>query len=126
MLTLLLEDSDYCVLPAANGKEAITAAAGNEVDLVLTDFNLPDMTGPSVARKIRAIGNGRAHIPVVMLTASDGYEYRSLAAEAGCDAFLVKPADFDVLNATINRLLQMNDRKNMHRPQSSSELSAWQ
>ena len=123
MLTLLLEDSDYSVLPAANGTEAITAAARNEVDLVLTDFNLPDMTGPSVVRYIRELGNRREHIPAVMLTASDGYEHRSLAAEAGCDAFLVKPVDFEVLNATINRLLRA---RNMHRAQPSTELTAWQ
>lgn len=46
MLTLLLEDMDYSVLPAANGEEALSTVANNDIDLVLTDFNLPDMTGP--------------------------------------------------------------------------------
>ena len=105
MLTLLLEELDYRVLPAANGKEALTAAANNDIDLVLTDFNLPDMTGPTVARNIRNLDR-LAYIPVVMLTAIDAYEYRSLAAEAGCDAFLIKPTDFEVLHATIDRLLK--------------------
>jgi len=111
MLTLLLESMDYCVLPAANGREALRAVANNNIDLVLTDFNLPDITGPTVVRYVRARGNRLAHIPVVMLTAFDGYEYRSLAAEAGCDAFLIKPADFEILLATIDRLLQVNRRR---------------
>jgi len=127
MLKLLLESVDYCVLPAADGKEALTAAAANEIDLLLTDFNLPDMTGPNIVRNVRKLGHRRVYIPAVMLTASDAYEHRSLAAAAGCDAFLTKPADFEVLRATIDRLLQVNQRKqDMHRTQSSTELTAWQ
>ena len=121
MLTFLLESEDYRVLPAANGREALAAAAGNEIDLILTDFNLPDMTGPSIVRHIRELGNRFARIPAIMLTASDGYEHRSLAAEAGCDAFLTKPADFEVLKATIDRLLQVDGRTTR-----STELIAWQ
>jgi CheY-like chemotaxis protein len=105
MLALLLESLDFRVLPAANGKEALAAAANNPIDLVLTDFNLPDMTGPTLVRNLRRVGNQLAHTPVIMLTASDGYEYRLLAAEAGCDAFLVKPPDFEFLKQTIDRLL---------------------
>ena len=126
MLKLLLESVDYCVLPAANGKEAFTAAARNEIDLLLTDFNLPDMTGPTVVRYVRKLGNPRVHIPAIMLTASDGYEHRSLAAEAGCDAFLTKPTDFEILRATIDRLLRMDHRKeDVHRARLT-ELTAWQ
>jgi CheY-like chemotaxis protein len=99
MLTLLLEGMNYCVLPAANGEEALTAAAKNDIDL-------PDMTGPTVVRYIRALDNRLAHIPVIMLTAVDEYEHRLLAAAAGCDAFFIKPPNFEVLKATIDRLLQ--------------------
>ena len=112
MLALLLEGMNYCVLPAANGEEALTAAANNDIDLVLTDFDLPDMTGPTVVRYVRALGNRLAHIPVIMLTAVDEYEHRSLAAEAGCDAFFIKPPNFEVLHATIEHLLQLNRCKN--------------
>jgi len=110
MLALLLEGMDYRVLPAATGKEALNAARNNDIDLVLTDFNLPDMTGPTVVRYIRKLNDRLAHIPIVMLTAFDGDEYRVLAAEAGCNAFLTKPPDFDLLKRTIDRLLQVNRR----------------
>jgi two-component system chemotaxis response regulator CheY len=106
MLTLLLEGMNYCVLPAASGHEALTVAANNDIDLVLTDFNLPDMTGPTVARNVRKLDR-LAYIPVVMLTAIDAYEYRSLAAQAGCDAFFVKPPNFEMLKATIDQLLKL-------------------
>lgn len=123
MLALLLESLDYCVLPVTNGREALSAAAKNDIDLLLTDFNLPDMTGPNVVRCVRKLNNRRVHIPAVMLTASDSYEHRSLAVEAGCDAFLTKPADFEVLKTIIDRLLR---KKDMHREQLSTELTARQ
>jgi CheY-like chemotaxis protein len=110
MLALLLEGMDYCVVTAASGKEALSAAGNNDIDLVLTDFNLPDMTGPNVVRCVREIDNRLAHIPIVMLTAFDGDEYRLLAAQAGCNAFLTKPPDFELLKTTIDRLLQANRR----------------
>ena len=110
MLALLLEGMGYRVLPAAIGREALSAARNNDIDLVLTDFNLPDMTGPTVVRYIRKLNDRLAHIPIVMLTAFDGDEYRVLAAEAGCNAFLTKPPDFDLLKRTIDRLLQVNRR----------------
>jgi len=110
MLTLLLQDMDYSVLPAANGEEALSAVATNDIDLVLTDFNLPDMTGPAVVRALRQLSDRLANIPCIMLTAFDGYEHRALAAEAGCEVFLNKPPDFDLLKATIDRLLQGKGR----------------
>ena len=110
MLALLLEGMGYRVLPAATGKEALNAARNNDIDLVLTDFNLPDMTGPTLVRHVRELYNRLSYIPIIMLTAFDGDEHRVLAAKAGCNAFLTKPPDFDLLKRTIDRLLQVNRR----------------
>lgn len=106
MLKLLLEDAGYSVLTAANGNEALTTAAGNHIDLVLTDFNLPDLTGPTVLRRLRQLNGQLKRVPAIVLTAFDGQEYRDLAAKAGCDAFVVKPLDFDTLKGIIDRLLR--------------------
>jgi DNA-binding response OmpR family regulator len=105
MLKLLLEDSGFSVLTAETGDKALAAAANNRIDLVLTDFSLPDITGPTVARRLRQLNSRLRHVPTVMLTAFDGYEYRDLATEAGCDAFVVKPPNFDTLLEIIHRLL---------------------
>src|SRR5689334_16766935 len=94
ILRLLLEDLNYAVLTAATGNEALAVAATNPIDLVLTDFSLPDMTGATVVRRLRQLRRGLKRVPTIMLTALDGYEYRTLAGEAGCNAFLLKPADF--------------------------------
>lgn len=109
ILTLLLEGMDYRVLSAANAKDALNLAANNDIDLILSDFDLPDMIGPAVVRFVRELANRPAHIPAVMLTALDGEEHRALAAEAGCEAFVIKPLDFDKLQVIIERLLQVNE-----------------
>ena len=106
MLQLLLEGLDYGIILAANGREALAATAQNHIDLIVTDYNLPDMTGLTVVRHVRQLGNSSAWTPVIMLTAFDGFEYRKLAAEAGCNAFFNKPPDFEALEITIERLLQ--------------------
>ena len=105
MLKLLLEDLEYRVLTAGSGKEALAAAAANHVDLVLLDFGLPDMTGPTVVRYLRRLNARWARVPIVMITAFEGYQYRQLADEAGCNAFLAKPPDFELLKETLERLL---------------------
>jgi len=106
MLKLLLESQNYSVLAAANGEEAISAAANNQIDLILTDFSLPDMTGPNLVRRIRRLRNHSENMPIVMLTAYDGRQYRELAEQAGCNAFFVKPPDFEFLKRTLDRLIK--------------------
>lgn len=105
MMKLLLEALDYRVLTAENGAKALSIAANNQVDLILTDFSLPDMTGPTMIRQVRRLQNYSANIPIVMLTAFDGYHYRKVAEQAGCSAYFVKPPDFDLLKQTVDRLL---------------------
>ena len=112
MMKLLLEESGFHVLTATTGNEALAIAATNtDIDLVLTDFSLPDMAGPNVVRRLRQINARLKYVPTIVLTAFDGYEYRNLAFEAGCDAFIVKPPNFDSLLGIINRLLQANQTR---------------
>ena len=112
MMKLLLEESGFHVLTATTGNEALAVATANsDIDLVLTDFSLPDMNGPHVVRRLRQINSRLKYVPTIVLTAFDGYEYRNRAFEAGCDAFIVKPPNFDSLLGIINRLLQANETR---------------
>jgi len=108
MLKLLLESLNYAVLTAANGKTALAIAAKNHIDLVITDFNLPDITGAALIRRLRRMDEDLKRVPIVMLTALDADEYRHLAAEAGCNEFIVKPVDFDTLEGVLDRLVREN------------------
>ena len=108
MLKLLLESLNYAVLTAANGGTALAIAAKNHIDLVVTDFNLPDITGAALIRRLRRMNEDLKRVPIVMLTALDADEYRHLAAEAGCNEYIVKPVDFDTLEGVLDRLVREN------------------
>ncbi len=105
MLKLLLENLDYRVITAKNGKEGFAIAAHEHVDLILTDLGLPDMSGVTVVRRLRQQNDHLRHIPILMLTALDSNEHYRSAIEAGCTAFLNKPIDFDKLQDLIYRSL---------------------
>jgi CheY-like chemotaxis protein len=106
MIRLLLEDLSYRILEAQNGKEALDLASRKTPDLVLTDFNLPDIDGTALIRRLRKLSEKMSRIPIIMLTARDPRELYELAMAAGCTAFLTKPVSFAVLEKTINRLLE--------------------
>lgn len=105
MLRLLLEGIDYRVLTADNANDALDLTTHSHIDLVLTDYGLPDMTGLELVERLRKLGGDFQSIPIVMLTAFDGDEFRNAAEQVGCDAFFVKPADCDRLSETIRCLL---------------------
>jgi CheY-like chemotaxis protein len=108
MMKLLLEDLGYRVLAAANGHEALALAGNNHLDLILTDFGLPDMDGIRVVRSLRKLNIRLRHVPIIMLTALNGDESYYAALSAGCTAFLTKPTDFETLQAMIEKLLDEN------------------
>jgi CheY-like chemotaxis protein len=88
--SILLSESGYAVIPAADGLTALSLAADSPIDLVLLDLGLPGVDGLHVVRTLKASPATRS-IPVLALTGRDDPETRRACAEAGCAAFLVKP-----------------------------------
>lgn len=82
-----------------NGEQALAALAGGHFDVVLTDLELPDMDGLTLAATIRGRG---AHLPIVAMTAHAGAgEYRRCTA-AGIFALLQKPLTLRALARTLS------------------------
>jgi len=112
MIRFLLEDLGYRILEAQNGKEALEFASRQTPDLVLTDFNLPDIDGTTLIKRLRKLSAKMSRVPVIMLTARDSQEVYEMARAAGCSAFLTKPVSFVVLEKTINTLLEQTRELN--------------
>lgn len=104
MMLKLLEMAGYSVIEASDGEEAVRAAVQKRPALILMDLSLPKLDGLAATRKIRR-HKGVGKVPIVAVSAHDAPESRIEALEAGCDAYVTKPIDFDHLNALLKRLL---------------------
>jgi two-component system cell cycle response regulator DivK len=100
----LLTTTDYEVMEAENGEEALAAVAKQRPDLILMDIQLPVMDGYEATRRIKA-DPALSTIPVIAVTsyALSGDEEKARAA--GCDDFVPKPFSPRQLLAKIRRYL---------------------
>lgn len=95
LLEQLLED-DYDVVVARDGAEGVKLAAAERPDLILMDMSLPVVDGWEATRQIKAKDALEA-IPVIALTAHAMSGDEAKAREVGCDDYLSKPLDEDLL-----------------------------
>lgn len=95
LLEQLLED-DYNIIKAMDGAEGIRLAEQQRPDLILMDMSLPEIDGWEATRRIKGNPELR-HITVMALTAHAMKGDEEKARTAGCDDFLTKPLDEDLL-----------------------------
>jgi two-component system chemotaxis response regulator CheY len=76
------------VIEAADGVEALTAVTDEQPDLVLSDWNMPEMTGIELLNEIRSSGDDR---PFGFVTSEGSAHMRTTAAEAGATFLIAKP-----------------------------------
>ncbi|MBC7487763.1 MAG: response regulator [Cytophagaceae bacterium] len=94
----ILENQNYIILSAKNGKEVIALLSKEPIDLILMDINMPQMDGMTCAREIRKSADPViAKVPIIAITGNARNYSESDFSEAGFNDFLPKPLDFDRL-----------------------------
>jgi two-component system, chemotaxis family, chemotaxis protein CheY len=90
------------VLEAGNGQEGLDAlaAANNDVQLILSDWNMPVMDGLNFVKGVRGSGNDT---PIIMVTTEGGDSKLGAAMEAGANGSIKKPFTPDVLRETLGK-----------------------
>ena len=91
---------------AHNGKQAWELLREKPVDLLLLDYNLPEMNGAEILKSIRN-NRGLRDLPVIMVTAEAYREYVAESGEFEIDAFIVKPLTTLVLEQKIARVVEV-------------------
>jgi two-component system cell cycle response regulator DivK len=104
LLIQLLED-DYELVIARDGAMSLDIAESEAPDLILMDMSLPVMDGWEATRKIKTNQKLR-HIPVIGLSAHAMSGDRQKALDAGCNDYLTKPVDENLLAEKIEALLK--------------------
>jgi two-component system, cell cycle response regulator DivK len=103
LLVQLLED-DHEVMTAADGQAGLEAAARLRPDLILMDLSLPVIDGWEASRRLKA-DPALCHIPVIALTAHAMQGDEARARACGCDDYLAKPIDEDLLFQKLRQIL---------------------
>lgn len=103
MLMLTLADAGFEVLQAVDGQDGLDVLGREQVDVVITDINMPRMDGYEVIRQMRS-NTAHKGTPVLVLTTESEADKKNLARVAGATGWMVKPFDPDRLIATINKV----------------------
>jgi CheY-like chemotaxis protein len=101
LITQLLED-DYQLLIARDGKQGVSMANEHHPDLILMDISLPVMDGYEATRKIRETLQST---PIIGLSAHAMSGHEQKAKEAGCNDYLTKPINDELLFDMLKRFL---------------------
>ena len=93
------------VQEADDGQTALPILKQGGIEFLVTDWNMPGMTGIDLLKEVRADPN-LAHIPVLMVTAEAKKEQIIAAAQAGVNGYVVKPFTAAVLKAKIDKIFE--------------------
>jgi len=102
----LLEQADYTVLTATNGRDALEIVERDRPDIVLLDVLMPGISGLEVCAKLKRGADTRL-TPVVLISGEHERVKRLAGLEAGADDFLNKPVDPEELQTRVRSLMRI-------------------
>lgn len=118
-----LQELNYEISVALDGKSGIKMVEDNDFDLIILDIMLPDINGLEVCKEIRTKNKT---VPILFLTALDSSENIVLGLESGGDDYLVKPFKFIELVARIKSLLRRSGHNNNIETQEVDDENTYQ
>jgi two-component system KDP operon response regulator KdpE len=101
--------SQFVILEATNGEEALTAAATEHPDIIILDLGLPDMDGVEVTRRLREW----TQIPIIIVSVREQERDKIAALDAGADDYLTKPFGVGELMARLRVALRRSAQIDM-------------
>ncbi|CUP83493.1 response regulator transcription factor [Clostridium baratii] len=113
VIKVYLEKSGYNVITAFNGKDAIKEYENNNIDLIILDLMLPDISGEDICKTLR----GKSNVPIIMLTAKIQEEDALNGFNIGADDYITKPFSPKILVSKVNAILKRigsNEKKRLY------------
>jgi two-component system chemotaxis response regulator CheY len=103
MIEFTLSDAGYTVVQSVDGEDAVSKFSA-DVNLVITDLNMPKMNGIDLIKKIRG-GSVNKFLPIIMLTTESEQAKKDEGKKAGATAWIVKPFTPENLLETIKKVI---------------------
>ena len=104
MVGFTLKQAGYEVIEAVDGQDALGKLNGNQLNMVITDLNMPNMDGIELIRELRAKPQFK-FIPIIMLTTESQASKKQEGKAAGATGWIVKPFKPDQLLAVTKKVL---------------------
>lgn len=92
------------IIEAENGKDALDIAASQSIDLILSDWNMPEMTGIDFLKNLRASGSST---PFCFVTSEGSEEMREMASAAGAVGLIAKPFTAEAFSDTLSTVVSV-------------------
>lgn len=103
MVVFTLKGAGFEVLEASDGVQALSTLNGANVDLIITDINMPNMDGVALIKQLRAKPNFKS-TPILILTTEGSDEKKAEGRAAGATGWIVKPFAPDKLLQVVNKV----------------------
>ena len=100
-----LRSRGYSVVFAENGLDALEKLAINDVNLVMTDLNMPYMDGIELIRTLRS-DSELSEIPILMVTTESDDKEREKAISSGANGYMIKPVTGDAIAKNIKSIVK--------------------
>jgi CheY-like chemotaxis protein len=94
---------------AESGEIGLKLIDENDFDVALVDLRMPGMDGMTAIQRIRARGDAKAKLPIIVVTADTALDLRERCLAAGADEVLFKPVAMDALFEAMGRILAGGD-----------------
>lgn len=104
MVSFTLKSAGYEVVAASDGMDGLEKAKARQVNLVLTDQNMPRMDGLSLIKTLRGLPQYKA-VPILMLTTESSDAMKTQGRAAGATGWLVKPFDPQKLIELVRKVI---------------------
>lgn len=101
----MLDVAGVSMCEAEDGPSGLKAICDGDFEIILLDLRMPGMDGFEVLRHIRARGDAKAALPVIVVTADTAVDLRERCIAAGADEVLFKPVAMDLLFDAMGRML---------------------
>ncbi len=105
LLGFYLKSKGFNVVFAENGLDALEKLAGEDINIILSDLNMPYMDGIEFLKTLRSDPN-MLDMPVFMITTEDDPEERERAIRSGANGYMVKPVTCDDVLKVVRNILK--------------------
>jgi len=104
ILEIMLQQMEFNVFQAEDGLQALQITQDEQVDLIITDLQMPNLDGLGLLKQLRAKGNT---VPVIMVTAHGTVETAVAAMQYGASDYILRPFELEAVEAAVQRALKL-------------------